>query len=84
LREQTEDDIFESEDAQGALLVIEGYLGCLKSYLPKRLQVLFRISEFLGNESFFLAEDRAVGVWDIRGLGNSEERFRSYLVSDIW
>jgi hypothetical protein len=27
LREQTEDDIFESEDAQGTLLVIERYLG---------------------------------------------------------
>jgi hypothetical protein len=27
LREKAEDDILESEDAQGTLLVIEGYLG---------------------------------------------------------
>lgn len=51
--------------------------------MPKRLQVILGISEFLGNESVFLAEDRAVGMRDIRGLGDSEERFRSYLVSDI-
>lgn len=43
VREETEDDIFKTEDAQGALLVIEWNLSGLESDLIQGFQVLLNI-----------------------------------------